>query len=445
MSETTINKKLAMLGGPKVIEQPFRRYNSIGEEEVGAAKEVVESGVLSQFLGCWDPDFYGGPKVQQFERECETFFSVKYAVSVNSATSGLIAALGAIGIEPGDEVIVSPWTMCASATAILHWNAIPVFADIDRETFNLDPKSIEATITPYTKAIMSVDIFGQSADMEAIMLIAKKYNLKVISDSAQSPGVSYKGKYAGTLADVGCYSLNYHKHIHTGEGGICLTDDSSLAERMQLIRNHAEAVVENKGVQDLTNMIGFNFRLGEIEAAIEVLERAGTPRAKFTVLHCTTEYPTPMDDVNLKAMTTIADAFKIDVGYSDHTLGIEVDIAAVAMGAKVIEKHFTLDKTMTGPDHQASLEPDELKAMVQAIRNIEKALGTGIKKPSPSESKNIAIARKSIVAKKDIKQGDVFSEENLAIKRPGNGVNPMRWDEVIGQVAQKDYSADELI
>ena len=185
--------------------------------------------------------------------------------------------------------------------------------------------------------------------------------------------------------------------------------------------------------------------LGEIEKAIDVLVSAGAVKGKICVLHANTEYPTPMEDVNLKAMQTMAEAFKVDVGYSDHTLGIEVDIAAVALGAKVIEKHFTLDKAMEGPDHKASLEPDELKVMVAAIRNIEKAMGSGVKKPSKSESKNIAVARKSIVAKIDIKQGDIFSQENLAIKRPGSGINPMRWDEVLGSVAQKHYKADELI
>ncbi len=270
MSNITLHKRLALLGGPKTIQTPFKRYNSIGAEEVAAAKQVVESGVLSQFLGCWDPDFYGGPKVQEFERSCEAYFGVKHAVTVNSATSGLITAVGAIGIEPGDEVIVSPWTMCASATAILHWNAIPVFADIEPETFNLDPKSVEANITPYTKAIMAVDIFGHSADMDALMAIAAKRGLKVISDTAQAPGAYYKGKYAGTPAHVGVYSLNYHKHIHTGEGGIIVTDDDGIAERMQLIRNHAEAVVEDKGVTNLSNMIGYNFRLGEIECAIGI-------------------------------------------------------------------------------------------------------------------------------------------------------------------------------
>ena len=263
-------KKLALHGGPKTITKPFKRYNPIGKEEVVAAKKVVESGVLSKFLGCWDPDFYGGPMVQKFERACEKYFKVKHAVTVNSWTSGLVAAVGAIGIEPGDEVIVSPWTMCASATAILHWNAIPVFADIEPETFCLDPKSVEANITPHTKAIMAIDIFGQSADMDALMTIASKHGLKVISDTAQAPGALYKDKYAGTIAHVGGYSLNYHKHIHTGEGGILVTDDDKIAERMQLIRNHAEAVVGNKGVTDLSNMIGHNFRLGEIECAMGI-------------------------------------------------------------------------------------------------------------------------------------------------------------------------------
>jgi len=185
--------------------------------------------------------------------------------------------------------------------------------------------------------------------------------------------------------------------------------------------------------------------LGEIEDALDILIAAGTAKDKITILHANTEYPTPMEDVNLKAMQTIATAFSMDVGYSDHTLGIEVDIAAVAMGAKVIEKHFTLDRMMEGPDHKASLEPGELKAMVQGIRNIEKALGNGIKKPSNSESKNIAIARKSIVAIKSIKQGEVINETNLAIKRPGTGISPMRWDEIVGSIAQKDYREDELI
>lgn len=183
--------------------------------------------------------------------------------------------------------------------------------------------------------------------------------------------------------------------------------------------------------------------LGEIERAMNVLKKHGTKDIKL--LHCNTEYPTPFDDVNLSAIQTIRDSFGFEVGYSDHTLGIEVPIAAVALGATIIEKHFTLDRNMEGPDHKASLEPEEFAKMVKAIRNVEKALGDGIKKPTPSEKKNIPIVRKSIVAKKDIKSGDVFSVENITTKRPGTGISPMLWNEVIGKKAVRDYKEDDLI
>ncbi|WP_061298644.1 N-acetylneuraminate synthase [Leptospira borgpetersenii] len=185
--------------------------------------------------------------------------------------------------------------------------------------------------------------------------------------------------------------------------------------------------------------------LGEIESALLVLEKMGMNRNEITVLHCNTEYPTPYSDVNLSAMKSIADAFKVKVGYSDHTSGIEVSVAAVALGASVIEKHFTLNRSLPGPDHKASLEPNELKTMVQSIRNVELSLGDGIKKPSSSEFKNISIARKSIVAAYSIKTGEIFTRENLTVKRPGNGISPMRLDEVIGLKAKRDFSEDELI
>jgi N,N'-diacetyllegionaminate synthase len=185
--------------------------------------------------------------------------------------------------------------------------------------------------------------------------------------------------------------------------------------------------------------------LGEIEAALEVLGQAGTPRSRITVLHCNTAYPTPMADVNLRAMITIRDAFGVAVGYSDHTLGIEVAIAAAALGATVIEKHFTLDRKMPGPDHAASLEPAELTAMVAAIRNIERALGDGVKRPSPSELQNKSAARKSLVASRRIQAGEPFTEDNLAVKRPGTGISPMRWQEVLGRKAPRDFAPDELI
>ena len=185
--------------------------------------------------------------------------------------------------------------------------------------------------------------------------------------------------------------------------------------------------------------------LGEIEEALGALEKAGTSRDRITVLHCSTEYPTDMRDVNLRAMLAIGDAFGVDVGYSDHTRGIEVAIAAAALGASVIEKHFTLDRSLPGPDHKASLEPDELKAMVAAIRNIEAALGDGLKRPTAAESNNKPAARKSLVANCAIRAGELFSEANLAVKRPGTGLSPMRWDEAVGRAAPRDFAPDELI
>jgi N,N'-diacetyllegionaminate synthase len=184
--------------------------------------------------------------------------------------------------------------------------------------------------------------------------------------------------------------------------------------------------------------------LQEVQSALAVLIETGTEKDRVTILHCNTEYPTPMEDVNLKAMLTIRDELGVAVGYSDHTLGIEISVAAVALGATVIEKHFTLDRTLPGPDHAASLEPEELKAMVTAIRNIEKAMGDRVKKPSPSEMKNMSIARRSIVAKKPISKGELFSEKNLTVKRPGKGVSPMEWDTYIGRSADKKYQMDDL-
>jgi N,N'-diacetyllegionaminate synthase len=186
--------------------------------------------------------------------------------------------------------------------------------------------------------------------------------------------------------------------------------------------------------------------MDEIKAAFKVLIENGAKQENITILHCNTEYPTPMEDVNLKAMLHIKEELGVEIGYSDHTLGIEVPTAAVALGAMIIEKHFTLDRNLPGPDHKASLEPEELKAMVTSIRNIELAIsGSGIKEPSPSEAKNKPIARKSIVAFQNIKKGELFSEENLTIKRPGIGISPMKWDEVIGKIAHKEYMEEDII
>lgn len=260
--------KLALFSGRPVRIEPFPSYDVIGEEEKQAVMKVLDSGILSRFLGAWHDDFYGGPQVQAFEGEWAALTGVDHAVSVNSCTSGLYAAVGAAGISPGDEVIVSPYTMAASATAALIFQGVPVFADIDPDTYCMSADTIRLRITPRTKAIIIVHIFGQVADMDPILELARQHDIVVIEDCAQVPFATYKGRPVGSLGDMGVFSLNYHKHIHTGEGGLVTTKDSRYAERLQLIRNHAEAVVAKKGVTDLTNMIGFNFRLGEIEAAI---------------------------------------------------------------------------------------------------------------------------------------------------------------------------------
>jgi perosamine synthetase len=267
MTET----RLAIKGGEKLRTKPFPAYNTIGIEEEEAALRVLRSGKLSTYLGTWHDDFFGGTEVQALERAWEKFFNVKHAISVNSATSGLYAAVGAAGIGPGDEVIVSAYTMSASATAALVYGAIPVFADIEEDYYCLDAASIEKKITTRTKAIVVVDIFGQVYDVDAINALAVKYNLTVIEDAAQAPGAMYKDRFAGTLGDMGIFSLNYHKHIHSGEGGVIVTNDDQLADRLRLIRNHAEAVLSARGVKDkdeLINMVGFNYRMTEIEAAI---------------------------------------------------------------------------------------------------------------------------------------------------------------------------------
>ena len=268
MTTSTTKQKLAIHGGPKVRSALFPAHLTIGEEEKQAVNKVLDSGVLSNYLGTHHENFMGGTFVRECEQAWASYFGAAHALAVNSNTSGLIAALGAIGIGPGDEVIVTAYSMSASATAPLIYGATPVFADVEPDMFCLDPNSIEAVITENTRAIVIVDLFGQPFDANAIRAIANKHNLKIIEDCAQAPGATLNGKKAGLLGDIGVFSLNYHKHIHCGEGGILLTNDDDLAQRIALIRNHAESVVESMGVSNLENMIGYNFRMTEIEAAI---------------------------------------------------------------------------------------------------------------------------------------------------------------------------------
>lgn len=265
-----LNSKLIANKNPS-INYKFKIDNSIDEKDIKAVIKVMKTGVLSGFVASNNKFFKGGREVKKFENLWSKFFKVKHSISVNSWTSGLIACIGALELEPGDEVITSPWTMCATATAILHWNCVPVFADIEKNTFCLDPKSVEKNISKNTKAILAVDIFGQSCDYNSLIKIAKKYKLKLICDSAQSILSKYNGKFLGTFGDMGGFSLNYHKHINTGEGGVIVTNNSRYAKKLYAIRNHAEAIIgSNSKKKDLINMVGYNFRMGEIEATIGI-------------------------------------------------------------------------------------------------------------------------------------------------------------------------------
>ncbi|MFH0909115.1 MAG: DegT/DnrJ/EryC1/StrS family aminotransferase [bacterium] len=269
---------LALCGGEPVRRERFPAYNTMGEEEKRAACRVLDSGNLSQYLGVWHDDFMGGPEVRQFEEAWAQHFGVRHALAVNSATSGLYAAVGACGVGPGDEVIVSPYTMSASAIAAAAYGAVPVFADISPTTFCITPETIRERLTPRTRAILVVHIFGHPADMNGIMALARQPGIKVIEDCAQAPGALYHGRPVGALGDVGIFSLNYHKHVHTGEGGMVTTNDDELARRVSVIRNHAETIVGDMGRPDLAGLVGYNYRLTELQAAIGTEQLRKLPR-----------------------------------------------------------------------------------------------------------------------------------------------------------------------
>jgi len=264
--------QLAIFGGPKAVPQPLKPYRSIGEEEKQAVSAVIDSGCLSGFYGSWGPEFMGGPKVREFEAAWAKRFEAKHAVSVNSATSGLFAAMGAIGLGPGDEVIVPPYTMSATVMAPLVYGGIPVFADVEDQTFCIDVESVRAAIGPRTKAILAVNLFGHPARLRDLRALADKHGIHLIEDNAQAILATEHGKYAGTIGHIGVFSLNYHKHIHTGEGGVCLTEDDDLALRLQMIRNHAENIIEPTDMASIPSMIGFNYRLSEMAAAVGLVQ-----------------------------------------------------------------------------------------------------------------------------------------------------------------------------
>ncbi len=265
---------LALFGGSPVISTPFSPYKSIGDNEIEAVAQVMRSGTVSGFYGSWCEGFWGGTKVRAFEQAWSERFRVNHAISLNSATSGIYAAMGAIGISPGDEVIVPPFTMSATVMAPLIYGGIPVFADIEPDTFCLDPTAVQQAISSKTKAIIAVNLFGHPSRLFELKRLAEKHGLFLVEDSAQSPLAEEAGTFAGTIGDIGVFSLNFHKHIHTGEGGICVTDDDNLALRIKLIRNHGENAVEPLEIEDISNMVGFNFRMTELQAAIGIEQLA---------------------------------------------------------------------------------------------------------------------------------------------------------------------------
>lgn len=267
-------RELAINGGPPFRTKPWIGNYTCGEEEKQAAIKAIDSGYLSKFEGSFTPDppfsFWGGPFVQELERQWCEYYGCKYALSVNSATSGLFAALGALEVGYGDEVIVSPSTMTACAIGPLIYGAIPIFADIERETGCLDCTSIERHLTPRTKCVIIVHQFGLPADMDRLLEICKARGVRIIEDCAQAHGAKYKGRPIGTIGDIGVFSLNVNKTIQTGEGGVCITNDDDLRMRLALIRNHGEAVVGPANYENIVNLIGFNYRLTEVQAAIAV-------------------------------------------------------------------------------------------------------------------------------------------------------------------------------
>jgi len=262
--------KIALFGGRPILKKPLPRYNSLAQEEVKAVARVIKEKNLSGFLGRAGQGFLGGKYVRELEKRFSKYFKVKYAVSFNSASTALQAAVGTLGIGPGDEVITSPYTMPVTASAILFNNALPVFADIQENSFCLDPKSIEKSITKRTRAILVVNLFGGSADYNPILKIARKHKLKIVEDNAQAPGATYKGRFTGTIGDIGVFSFNVHKVIQCGEGGVLVTNNKKYAFRAQLIRNHGEAVINDLYPKSYEPVLGNNFRLTEIQAVVAI-------------------------------------------------------------------------------------------------------------------------------------------------------------------------------
>ena len=264
---------LALLGGTPLRTTPFPRHPVVGEEEKKAVLDVLERGELSTFIAAPGRYFNGGTNIKEFERRFAAHHDVAHAVAFNSATAALHAAVVAVGVEPGQEVIATPYSFTSSATCALMHNAIPVFADIEDDIFCLDPRAVERVISPLSKAVIPVHLFGHPADMDAFMALGRRHGLKIIEDCAQAPGARYKGRLAGTIGDCGIFSFTENKNITTGEGGMLITNDDAIAEAARMVRNHGEMVVEGQKVRTYSpSMLGWNYRLTEMEAAFGIVQ-----------------------------------------------------------------------------------------------------------------------------------------------------------------------------
>lgn len=320
-------ESLAILGGNPTIKVPFKKFNTFDDREELAVQRVLRSGNLSSYLGAPGEFFYGGQEVLEFESLFCEQFQVRNSVSLNSWTSGLWAIFGALDLEPGSEILVSTWTMAATATTILHWGLIPVFVDIDSKTFNVDLEDVKSKLTPQTRALVSPDIFGLSADNAALRSFCDLNNLYLVSDSAQSPlATDGEGNLTGTLCHIGGFSLNYHKHIHTGEGGVVVTQNTELAERVRMLRNHGEVAVgfgsdfhkEQRGI------LGMNLRLGEIEAALGKVQLSKLDPIVKARRRASEQLISGLSDLGGLCIPFIPDGYK----HSFYVLGLLLDYEA---------------------------------------------------------------------------------------------------------------------
>jgi len=315
--------KLAIHGGRPVRSTPFPGYPLIGDEEVNAVADVVKSGKLSMF----DLDFLGGEKVQTFEENFARYHGVRFGISVNSGTAALHVALAALKIEPGDEVIVPPYTFTATASSVLMNNAVPIFVDVAPDTCNLDPKKIEGAISKRTRAIIPVHLFGHPAEMDQIMEIAKTHDLAVVEDCAQAPGAMYKNKHIGAIGDLAAFSFQRTKNMTTGEGGMIITDDEQLAHRCRLVRNHGEAFSMGQKREYLANVLGWNYRMTEMEAAIgiEQLKKLDS----FNAVRIRNSQYLSKKLSGIKGITPAHEATYVKHVYSTYVLGYDERVTGI--------------------------------------------------------------------------------------------------------------------